>query len=168
MKPRENCCCFTGHRIIKNEHIDFLPDKLDMTIRELFNQGVCDFIAGGALGFDTIAAEAVLRMRERIPALRLILALPCKEQTNGWKSADKLRYEYILSQADKIIYVSQNYTPQCMHKRNRFMIDNSSHCIFYMTHPSGGTAYTVKYALENHLKMHNIITKSRQRSGVIF
>ena len=160
MKPKENCCCFTGHRIIKNEHIDILPTKLSLAIKDLFEvHRVCDFIAGGALGFDTVAAEAVLKARNENPALRLILALPCKNQTKGWKDADKLRYENILNQADKIIYVSDNYTPDCMHKRNRFMVDNSAHCIFYMTLPRGGTAYTVRYALESNLKMHNIITK---------
>lgn len=160
MKPKENCCCFTGHRIIKGEHIDILPRKLNLVIKDLFEvHRVCDFVAGGALGFDMLAAEAVLKARDENPALRLILALPCKNQTNGWKDTHKLRYENILNQADKIIYVSQNYTSGCMHKRNRFMVDNSSHCIFYMTRPSGGTAYTVRYALENNLKMHNIITK---------
>jgi len=38
------------------------------------------------------------------------------------------------------------------------MVDNSSHCIFYMASPRGGTAYTVKYAIKNGLLMHNALT----------
>ncbi len=159
MKPKDNCCCFTGHRIIKKEHIDILPHKLSSVIEELASQGVCDFVTGGALGFDTLAAEAVLKARDKNPLLRLILALPCQNQTKGWKAFDKTKYESIKAQADKVIYVSKEYTPDCMHKRNRFMIDNCASCIFYMTLPRGGTAYTVRYALENNTKMHNIITK---------
>ncbi|MEE1047571.1 MAG: hypothetical protein U0M60_09120 [Clostridia bacterium] len=58
---------------------------------------------------------------------------------------------------DEVYYFSEEYTPECMHKRNRFMVDNSTHCIFYMTHMRGGTAYTVRYALESELNMHNIM-----------
>lgn len=38
--------------------------------------GYRDFVCGMALGADTLAAEEVLAMRERRPAVRLIAALP--------------------------------------------------------------------------------------------
>lgn len=65
-------------------------------------------------------------------------------------------YEYIKTQADKIVYTSQEYTRGCMHKRNRHLVDNSSVCICYLTEPSGGTAYTVNYALRNGKSVINI------------
>ena len=39
--------------------------------------------AGGALGFDTLAAQTVLDMKKEYPQLRLILVLPCEDQTRG-------------------------------------------------------------------------------------
>ena len=51
-----------------------------------------------------------------------------------------------------MIYISKEKKKGCMHARNRYMIDNSSLCIAYMTRQSGGTAYTVKYAQENNKK----------------
>lgn len=157
MNERSKCCCFTGHRIIDSEHSHIISTRLNSMIRELYALGIRDFIAGGALGFDTIAAKAVLALRDELSEIRLILALPCCEQTKGWSKKDSLVYSNILLSADEVHYISEEYTPECMHKRNRFMVDNSSHCIFYMVHMRGGTAYTVRYALEAELDMHNIM-----------
>ena len=49
--------------------------------------------AGGALGFDTLAAQTVLEMKKEYPQLRLILVLPCENQTRGWHSEDIAVYE---------------------------------------------------------------------------
>ena len=40
-----------------------------------------------------------------------------------------------------------------MHKRNRMLVDMSSICICYLTKDTGGTAYTVKYAEKQKLKI---------------
>lgn len=157
MNKKEISCCFTGHRYIKPEHKNQILKNLPSLIKELTEKGVTDFITGGALGFDTLAALTVLSAKKSLPNIRLILALPCREQTRGWHKKDIVVYNEILTLADEIIYVSEEYTNGCMLKRNRFMADNSSHCVFYMSSPRGGTAYTVKYALENNLEMHNIM-----------
>ena len=157
MNDKKSCCCFTGHRIIKAEHASSLPEKLNSILRKLYDGGVRDFISGGALGFDTLAAEAVLALRRELSDIRLILALPCRKQAKGWHKKHIEKYNSILSEADEIIYVSEEYTPDCMHKRNRFMIDNCSHCIFYLENMRSGTAYTIRYALKSDIELHNII-----------
>ena len=43
-----------------------------------------------------------------------------------------------------------------MFKRNRHLIDNSSLCICYLTKNSGGTAFTVNYALKKGLIITNV------------
>ena len=155
---RDNVCCFTGHRIIRQTDIGILPQRLDEIIEKLYKNGVTDYICGGALGFDTIAAKAVLKLRSVYPDIRLHLALPCLEQDKNWKSADREVYRHILDSADDITYVSQvEYYDGCMQKRNRYMIEKSAHCVFYMTINRGGTHYTVRYALENELHMYNIL-----------
>lgn len=159
MNIKEKCCCFTGHRIIQTKHLDVIKENLLHMIQKLAEDGITDFITGGALGFDTLAAEAVLSTRAANPDIRLVLALPCKSQASNWNKKDVLRYDKIMDAADEITFVSSEYAAGCMHKRNRFMCDHSAHCVFYMTAPRGGTAYTVKYALENELELHNIITE---------
>lgn len=159
MTNRNLNCCFTGHRIIRLSDRKTLSGNLSDAIRSLAESGVYNFISGGALGFDTLAADTVISERNKNPKIRLILTLPCKEQTRGWRKKDMEEYERILSLADEVIYVSEEYYDGCMQKRNRYMVDNSGHCIFYMTSPRGGTAYTVKYAIENELTMHNAMIK---------
>lgn len=112
--------------------------------------------AGGALGFDTLAAQTVLRLREGYPGMKLILVLPCLTQTRGWKPGDVAEYERIKAQADKVVYTAQQYTPGCMHKRNRHLADHSGVCVCYLTKGNGGTAYTVQYAKEHGLEIINI------------
>lgn len=157
LKPKEQCCCFTGHRFISAEHRPQISKNLPAMIQELAELGVTDFIAGGALGFDTLAARAVLDERVKNPDIRLILALPCRNQYKRWNKNDTKTYLDICDAADKIFYISDDYYNGCMQKRNRVMADNSSHCIFYMRTPRGGTAYTVKYALSCELEMHNVL-----------
>lgn len=149
---KEKTCCFTGHRIIPENKREQIVARLEKTIIELYQQGVVYYGAGGALGFDTIAADTILRLREIYPKLKLILVLPCESQTEKWKNAKDIeQYNQIKNQADKIRYTSREYTSDCMHKRNRHLVDNSSVCVCCQTKPSGETAYTVKYAHQNGL-----------------
>ena len=152
---REKTCCFTGHRKLSlSENI--VKDRLSKVLDNLIKDGIIYFGAGGALGFDTLAAEVVLEKKCVYPQIKLILVLPCPDQTKGWPSTDIDKYNYILSQADKIVYTSEKYYTGCMHKRNRHLVNNSSYCICYLENDTGGTAYTVGYANENGLKIYNI------------
>ncbi len=148
---REQTCCFTGHRHIPEADREKIKHRLETVITSLYQRGVYYYGAGGALGFDTLAAQAVLRLRERYPALKLILVLPCLDQTKGWRPEDIAVYNQIKAGADKVVYTSQTYTPGCMHKRNRYLVDNSGTCVCYLTKQTGGTAYTVQYAKSHGL-----------------
>lgn len=153
---RTKTCCFTGHRDIATKDIARIEKKLEETIISLYTQGVVYYGAGGALGFDTIAAETVLRLRKSHPVLRLILVLPCLNQTRGWAAKDVARYEEIKCQADKVRYISKEYTPDCMFRRNRHLVNYSSICICFQKWECGGTAYTVRYAKSQGVKVINI------------
>lgn len=145
--------CFTGHRIIPSGEKEVISKMLEDILTLLVNKGYKNFVAGGALGFDTLAAEKVLKLRKIYPNVRLILALPCLSQTNGWRFLDKMKYEAIKNKADEVFYTSEKYDRGCMFKRNRYMVDRSSVCICYLTKETGGTAYTVKYAKQKNLEI---------------
>lgn len=149
-------CCFTGHRHIPPEERAEIAGRLERVITGLYQRGVRYYGAGGALGFDTLAARTVIRLRERRQDMKLILVLPCLMQTRGWPAGDVEEYERIKAQADKVVYTSQEYTKGCMFKRNRHLVDNSGVCICYLTRDSGGTAYTVHYAKEQGVEVINI------------
>lgn len=153
---RERTCCFTGHRRISKDEAKEVKTRLKHTISAAIDQGYLYFGAGGALGFDTLAALTVLELKKKYPDIKLILVLPCINQTKGWSKRDVEVYEQIKSRCDKYVYTSENYFNGCMQKRNRQLVDNSSLCVCYLTENRGGTAYTVNYARQKGLKVINL------------
>jgi len=153
---RERTCCFTGHRDLPFLKRKLIARKLEQTVTGLIQSGVQYFGAGGALGFDTLAAQTVLNLKKEYPHIKLILVLPCLSQTQGWKEQDVRIYETIKAEADKVVYTSQQYTQDCMHKRNRHLVDHSGVCVCYLTKDKGGTAYTVNYAKKQGLEVINL------------
>lgn len=139
-------CCFTGHRQISHGELETIKKQTEAKVSELINNGVDTFMAGGALGFDTVAALTVLKLKLGHPEIKLILALPCREQTKFWKPEDIETYEKINEMADEVACLSERYTRSCMFARNRYMVDNSDFVIAYCKKQTGGSAYTVEYA----------------------
>lgn len=150
-------CCFTGHRKIPVEQLGYIKGQTRNAVLSLINKGVLYFGAGGALGFDTMAAQIVLDLKAEHPDIKLILVLPCKDQAKFWKESDIAVYNDIKSKADKVVYTSEAYYDGCLLKRNRHLVDSSHFCICYLTEQTGGTAYTVNYAKEKGLEILNII-----------
>ena len=156
MDLRAKTCCFTGHRNLSSGEKLKVAVRLHRVIEEKIKAGVVFYGAGGALGFDTLAAQTVLEMKKEYPQLRLILVLPCENQTRGWCGEDIAVYEDIKCRSDKVVYVSREYTPDCMHRRNRHLVDHSGTCICYLMKNTGGTAYTVDYARKKGLRIINL------------
>ena len=153
---KEHTCCFTGHRKIPSEEIPMVKKKLRDALVECIKRGYQYFGSGGALGFDLLAAWEALKLISEYPHIKLILVLPCRNQTRWWRETDIHEYERIKSKADKVFYIAEQYYSGCMHKRNRHLVDNNSLCIYYLTQQTGGTAYTVKYAEKYGVKVWNI------------
>ena len=148
---KEKTCFFTGHRILPKEEIPTLQKRLETEVEALILQGVYRFEAGGALGFDTLAAKTVLKWKKKYPFVRLILILPCKDQCKKWRQKDIETYLDIKQQADEVVYIAENYFDGCMMERNRRMVDDSGYCIYYQTRNWGGTAATLRYAASKAL-----------------
>ena len=149
-------CCFTGHRHIDRNHIYQLPSVLEQEILRLMDNGVRIFRDGGAIGFDSLAALKVIAMRQRYPEMELELWLPCRNQDAKWSPDQRENYAYILSQANRIHYISERYTRYCMLERDRRMVDGSDVCIAYCLRTHGGTGYTCQYALKQGVELHNL------------
>lgn len=153
-------CFFTGHRIIGSDELKRIKSLLNEELLNAVNSGFTHFITGGAVGFDTLAAEQIISMREDYDKIRLILYLPCTDQSENWNENDKERFEHILSEADEIYYVSREpYKKGCMKKRNYAMAAASDMCIAYLKKSPSGTAQTVKMARDRGIDVVNIAEK---------
>ena len=148
-------CALTGHRNIAHAVERGLEQRLLDVIEELAQEGVEVFYTGGARGFDTLAALCVLRLRPRL-GIRLCVCVPFEKQDKDFDSRGKDLYRTILSDADEVIYVSDGYGKNVYHKRNRYMVDRGEICVAFLQSDSGGTAYTVGYALKKGKRVINL------------
>lgn len=150
--------CFTGHRDLGSaEELARLREELKTEVARLAKEGATVFRAGGAIGFDTEAALAVLRQKQETPEIRLELMLPCRDQTRKWNAEQISLYEEILAKADTYTYTSEKYYRGVMHVRNRALVDGSDTCVAFLREgASGGTAYTVDYAKKHGVTVINL------------
>lgn len=142
-------CCFTGHRDLPPDNSPAyvaLYTALQAAIGELADEGCVEFIAGGARGFDLLAAALVLEEKRLRPSLRLILILPCADQPRDYPMKDRRLYQAQKLAADECIVLHESHIAGCMHERNRLMVDRAELVVSYLRVPRGGTQYTVDYA----------------------
>ena len=163
-------CAFTGHR---PQSLPFGFDESDKRCTSLKsvmrdqivalieNEGVTHFITGMALGVDMYAAEIVLDLKPKYPHITLESAIPCETQAIKWSVASRERYYNIAAKCDKETMLQREYTPDCMDKRNRYMVDHADLIIACYDGKSGGTLNTLRYAIERdiqivHLPLENV------------
>ena len=149
-------CAFTGHRNIKYGHKAALPDLLSRAIGYAYDQGCRRFITGGAIGFDTEAARQVIRFRLSHPDVTLVLFLPCLDQDAAWSARQRSSYDYILSAADEVKYVSESYDRSCMRRRNQAMAEECDIMIAYVGHDRSGASQTLRIARELGRQAYNL------------
>ena len=153
----EKIVCFTGHRSVLDTEYVRLNALLTDAIEKEIQNGATVFRAGGAIGFDTMAALCVLSMRRHYPHIRLELVLPCPSQPDQWASDDVCLYNQIIAQSDRHRYISQAYFKGVLQMRNRALVDGADVCIAYLrTSQGGGAAYTAAYALKQGLELINL------------
>ena len=151
----EKTCCFTGHRPDKlpwgEDESDprclRLKGRVAQAVEEALAAGCRHFISGMARGCDLYCAEAVLALREARGDVSLEAAVPCPTQADGWPEEDRARWRRLLEACDLETMVQDHYTPGCMLRRNRYMVDHSALVIAVYDGAGGGTRRTLEYAL---------------------
>ena len=65
MYERSKTVCFTGHRTLYEPRQE-VERRLETVVRSCIANGARTFITGGAVGFDTVAAQLILRLRSLV------------------------------------------------------------------------------------------------------
>ncbi len=149
-------CSFTGHRRIELRHAEKISELLSRAVNYAYENGCRKFLAGGAIGFDTLAAREVIKFRISHPDVSLVLALPCINQDERWTDGQKDSYSYTLSAADEVIYISEEYTDTCMKERNRYLAESADMLIAYVSHSASGAGQTVRMAKQHGVPVYNL------------
>lgn len=153
---RKECCCFTGHRPEKlpwgsresDPRCQTLKAQLAAALDRAFAQGYRHFLCGMARGTDLYFCEAVLQLRKQHPEVTLEAAIPFPGQAERWNKAEQARYDALLSQCNYESVVQHSYTPGCLQRRNRYLVDHASLLIAAYNGKGGGTLYTLTYAMQ--------------------
>ena len=153
---------FTGHRTQKLPFQDESDPRCAQLKRRLFCEAQKQlqpdetvFLSGMACGTDLWAAEAVILLKNAFPLhdIQLWAVIPYKKQAAYWPKAQQDLYRNILTEADKVIQISEEYTSDCLHQRNRRLIDEADHLIAVYDGQPGGTRNTIDYARKKGLSI---------------
>ncbi len=126
------------------------------TIHELSERGYKKFLSGMAAGFDLMAASAVILARNNYPEIELVCVVPFPEQSAKFAPFWKIEHTRILARSQQQITLSDSYFSGVFHRRNDYLVANSSVLVCYYDGQPGGTHYTVGQAKAKGLEIINL------------
>ncbi len=95
-------CCFTGHRDLPAEETEKIMEAVRSYLLQLISRGVTEFRVGGAVGFDMIMAELLVKLRdEEKQPIRIISFLPYPDWRKRWSAEDYRRQNAIMKKSDE-------------------------------------------------------------------
>lgn len=154
-------CAFSGHRPWRLPWGSREDAPECLAVKQLMRQyidrlaagGYQHFMCGMALGADMYFAQTVLDCKQTAPSLTLQAVLPHAEQDVRWDEEWKVRYHALLAQCDSVITLQPEYSQQSYLERNRYLVDHSDLLMTLYDGGEGGTAYTVRYAIQQGRKI---------------
>lgn len=148
--------CFTGHRKVEGLYPPHgrwngILNKMSDIVFQATKVGYTEFISGGAVGFDQVAAKAVIVVKAFGTPITLTMALPFKGFDAKWPQASREELALLMAGADSTIYVSEpGYAAWKLMKRNEYMVNNANSVMaLYLDNTSGGTLNCMNYAMKN-------------------
>lgn len=103
-----------------------------------------------------IVAVYLLDLRDRQgKKIKIISVLPFPEWREKWNEDEIRRQDEIMRRSDKVTFIRDAYCQDVYLIRDRKLVDESGYCISYSNRRTGGTAYTVRYAMKKGLQVFN-------------
>ena len=158
----ENVVCLTGHRPknlpwgydeSKESCLNF-KKEIKLLFEELIKKGKNCFLSGMAEGFDMIALDVLIELKDMFSNINIIAVVPCCNQEVLWSKYQQNRYKNLLLKCDKQIVLSDVYTKKCMFERNRYMIESASTVVACYNGMGGGTRNTIRLAQKYNRKVY--------------
>jgi uncharacterized phage-like protein YoqJ len=161
--------CFSGHRpenLPKGRDTEnIIKSYIALEIKNALNDGYHTFIMGGSRGIDLWAGITVVREKLDSPGIKLVAALPYFSQVSRFSEHERFDYGYVLDACSDVLYASNEYTKDCMKRRNIFMTEHSSRIVAFVRDYRSGTGQTIRLAekagLETRIYDINTIFKKR-------
>ena len=149
-------CFFIGHREAGEE---VLPALIEAVERHIVQYGVTEFTVGHYGGFDRMAAQAVMRGKEKHPEVTLALLLPYhpfERPVPRPEGFDSTFYPPDMEGVPRRLAIL---------RANRYMVDHSDCLIAYVWHPASSARELLEYALRREkrglLRVENLALQIR-------
>lgn len=163
-RTREESCSFTGHRVNKLPWRDDesdprcveLKNKIRAAVAAMYDSGKRHFLCGMATGCDLYFCEILVSMREIFSDITIEAALPWAGQSEQWPDYLKEKHSRLLEECDCQTVIQTEYSFDCMTRRNKYMVENSSALIACYDGKPGGTQQTMLYAIRQGLEIIEI------------
>lgn len=153
----------TGHRPNKlfgyiensDKKYDALKHAMKVAVKHIIDAH-CEkesvtVISGMALGVDQVFVEAMRDARawyrKQGMNFSILAAVPCEEQPNPWPESSRKAWKKLLGECDGVEVLQKEFTPDCMEKRNKFMVDKAQATIAVWNGTKGGTKNCVDDAM---------------------
>lgn len=130
-------CFFIGHREASQDIVPAIEEAIEKHIVEY---GVTEFIVGNYGSFDHLAANAVIRTKQRHPQITLSLLLPYHPAERPIEKPEGFDNTYYPDGMEKV--------PRklAIARANRYVVDHVDYLIAYAWHPASNARELVEYA----------------------
>ena len=144
---KERTCTFSNCGSIPQRKIEKVVKKISSEIDQLIEKGVTEFMSSGEIGINQIAATYVIAKKQLGADIRLKLVLPYRSCDEKLEEKQKRQYDFLISEADEVMYLSDKYTPDCIRENSNYMVDNSAYLLCASSYES------LRYALRDGLSV---------------
>lgn len=160
--------CFSGHRPEKlpvkgnggSAVIRYLKSILYKEILDSISAGYTRFITGLARGVDLWAGEILMELKAQGEQISIIAVKPYKTHGDNFKGVEKFALGRLMSMADEVVCLSDEYRKGCLQRRNEYMVDHSGKLIAVVSDYRSGTGATIRYAEKQGIEVRIIDAKT--------
>ena len=165
---RSRTVCFSGHRPEKlplngdsgANVIRYLKSILYKEILDSITAGYDRFITGLARGVDLWAGEILMELKADGEKISIIAVKPYKTHGDNFFGEEKFSLGRLLSSADEVICLADEYRKGCFQRRNEYMVDRSGKLIAVVSDYRSGTGATIRYAEKQGIEVRTIDAKT--------
>lgn len=124
-------CCFIDYNLFENNenqttYKQKLKEKIESLIKDYY---VIHFISGVSRGFEQLAAENIIELKNVYPKITLEAVLPYENFPVDWSKEERDKYYFIMEKIDKETLLQYHYTKDCIRKKNVYIINKSNFII---------------------------------------
>lgn len=164
---RKRTVCFSGHRPEKlplngdsgSMVVRYLKSILYKEILDSIAAGYDRFITGLARGVDLWAGEILMELKAQGENISIIAVKPYKTHGDNFLGKEKFSLGRLLSKADEVICLADEYRKGCLQRRNEYMVDHSGKLIAVVSDYRSGTGATIRYAEKQGIEVRIIDAK---------